>query len=105
PARGVGVGRAARRDGVRFARMPASAFSPNPPGLVMRPRLVPNRTVGGSSMRLHRGEKPFEQLVAEAFDGPVLRLSRRIKVLEIAEERQIRRGEALDVIEALQREI
>jgi hypothetical protein len=66
--------------------------------------MVLSRTTG-APMRLHGGAKPFEQLVAEAFDGPVLRLSRRIKVLEIAEERQIRRGEALDVIEAVQRDI
>ena len=85
--------------------MPASAFSPNPPGLVVRPRLVPNRTVGVAPLRIHRAEKPFEQLVAEAFDGPVLRLSRRIKLLEAAEERHIRRGDALDTIESVQREI
>ena len=70
---------------------------------MVRPRLVPSRTVA-SSYRL-QSEKPFEQLVAEAFDGPVLRLSRRIKLLEIADERHIRRGDALDVIEMVHREI
>ena len=83
--------------------MPASAFSPASPTLVVRPRLVPSRTID-RSIRLH-GERPFEQLVAEAFDGPVLRLSKRIKLLEIAEERHIRRGDALDTIEQVQREI
>jgi len=83
--------------------MPASAFSPASPTLVVRPRLVPSRTID-RSIRLH-GEKPFEQLVAEAFDGPVLRLSRRIKLLEVADERHIRRGDALDMIEQVQREI
>ena len=51
------------------------------------------------------GEKPFEQMVAESFDGPVLRLSKRIKLLEVAEDRHIRRGDALDLIESVQREI
>ena len=85
--------------------MPASAFSPNPAGLVVRPRLVPNRTVESATLKLRGAQKPFEQLVAEAFDGPVLRLSRRIKLLETAEERLIRRGDALDLIETIQREI
>ena len=83
--------------------MPASAFSPLAPSLVVRPRLVPSRTLD-RSVRLH-GEKPFEQVVADAFDGPVLRLSKRIKLLEVAEDRHIRRGEALDLIETVQREI
>ena len=43
--------------------------------------------------------------MAEAFDGPVLRLSRRLKLLEIAEERRIRRGDALDAIDMVQRDI
>src|SRR2546427_9726228 len=91
--------------------MPGSAFSPTSPGLVVRPRLVPNRPVG-ATWRLHQGvghggngAKPFEQLVAEAFDGPVLRLSRRLKLLEIAEERRIRRGDALDAIDMVQRDV
>ena len=72
----------------------------------MRPRLVPNRALGVTlSLRQPTGQKPFEQLVAEAFDGPVLRLSRRIKLLETAEERHIRRGEALDAIDMVQRDI
>jgi hypothetical protein len=69
----------------------------------VRPRLVPSRTID-RSVRPH-GEKPFEQIVSESFDGPVLRLSRRIKLLEVAEERHIRRGDALDLIESVQREI
>jgi hypothetical protein len=86
--------------------MPASAFSPQLPSLIVRPRLVPSRTIGtiGQTLRL-QGERPFEQVVAEAFDGPVLRLSQRIKVLEVAEQRHIRRGDALDVIETVQREL
>ena len=83
--------------------MPASAFSPASPTLVVRPRLVTSRVVD-RSIRL-REEKPFEQLVAEAFDGPVLRLSKRIKLLEVSDERHIRRGDALDIIEHVQREI
>lgn len=45
------------------------------------------------------GEKPFEQLVTDAFDGPVLRLSQRMRLLEEAENRKIRRGDAIDLIE------
>ena len=51
------------------------------------------------------GEKPFEQMVAEAFEGPVLRLSRRMDLLEKADERHIRRGDALDLIAAVKREL
>jgi hypothetical protein len=86
--------------------MPASAFIPSAgssPSLVVRPRWVANRTID-KSPRYH-GEKPFEQLVSEAFDGPVLRLSRRMKLLEIADERNIRRGDALDLIGQAQREL
>ena len=43
-------------------------------------------------------------MVTEAFDGPVLRLSRRMDLLEKAAERRIRRGDALDLIEAVKRE-
>ena len=51
------------------------------------------------------GEKPFEQMVTEAFEGSVLRLSRRMDLLESAKKRHIRRGDALDVIAAVKREI
>lgn len=51
------------------------------------------------------GEKPFAQLVTEAFDGPVLRLSRKIKLLEEADNRDIRRGDALDLIAHAQRRL
>jgi hypothetical protein len=82
--------------------MPVSAsFTPNSPSLVVRPRLVVSRQVD-TSWQYH-GEKPFEQLVAEAFDGPVLRLTRRIKLLEKADERHIRRGDAIDLIETTRR--
>lgn len=47
------------------------------------------------------GEKPYEQLVAESFDGPVLRLSRKIRLLEEADLRHIRRGDALELMESL----
>ena len=50
------------------------------------------------------GEKPFAQLVEEAFEGPNLRISRRMRLLEEADTRKIRRGDALDVIDAIQRD-
>ncbi len=49
------------------------------------------------------GEKPYAQLVDEAFDGPVLRLSTRLRLLEEATTRKIRRGDAIDLIGATQR--
>ena len=52
---------------------------------------------------LRHNEKPFERLVIESFDGPVLRLGARIKLLEIADSRKIRRGDAIDFIDATRR--
>ena len=49
------------------------------------------------------GEKPYVQLVDEAFDGPTLRLSKRLRLLEEADARKIRRGDAIDVIVSAQR--
>jgi hypothetical protein len=49
------------------------------------------------------GEKPFAQLVDEAFDGAALSLSNRLRLLEEANSRKIRRGDALDVIASIQR--
>ena len=83
--------------------MSTCAFSPNSPSLVVRPRLVRSRAVD-LAPRYH-GEKPYQQVVTEAFDGPVLRLSRRMKLLEIADDRHIRRGDALDVIETVRRDL
>jgi hypothetical protein len=54
---------------------------------------------------LQHGEKSYERLVAEAFDGPVLRLTNKIKLLEEADTRKIRRGDALDLIDAIRREL
>ena len=51
------------------------------------------------------GEKPYEQLVAEAFDGPVLRLSRKLQLLEEADMRHIRRGDALELMESVQAQL
>ena len=71
--------------------------------LTARPRFVVSRPIEKTPPKY--GEKPYEQMVKEAFDGPVLRLSRRITLLETAAERHIRRGDALDVIAAVKREI
>jgi hypothetical protein len=49
------------------------------------------------------GEKPYVNLVDEAFDGATLKWSRRLKLLEEADTRKIRRGDAYDVIEITQR--
>jgi hypothetical protein len=48
------------------------------------------------------GEKPYEQLVADAFHGPVLRLSEKLKLLEEADARRIRRGDALELMASVQ---
>src|SRR6185295_9137593 len=40
-----------------------------------------------------------------AFDGAVLGFSERLKLLEEADNRKIRRGDALDLIQATQREL
>ena len=81
--------------------MSTCAFSPNSPSLVVRPRLVRSRAVD-LAPRYH-GEKPYQQVVTEAFDGPVLRLSRRMKLLEIADDRHIRRGRDLESKHAIRR--
>jgi len=49
------------------------------------------------------GEKPYVQLVDDAFDGPTLKLSKRLRLLEEADTRKIRRGDALDAINSAQR--
>jgi hypothetical protein len=73
--------------------------------LVSRPPRLPRRRWRRIEKVPPRfGEKPYEQLVADAFEGPVLRLSRRLELLERADERHIRRGDALDLIAAIQRE-
>jgi hypothetical protein len=63
-------------------------------------RLVRCRVVEKIAPR--HGEKPYEQLVAESFDGPVLRLSRKLQLLEEADLRHIRRGDALALMESVQ---
>ena len=50
------------------------------------------------------GEKPFVQLVDEAFKGTALGWSNRMRLLEEATNRKIRRGDALDVIAFTQRQ-
>jgi hypothetical protein len=49
------------------------------------------------------GEKPYVTLVDDAFDGANLTWSRRLKLLEEADARKIRRGDAIDVIDSAQR--
>jgi hypothetical protein len=49
------------------------------------------------------GEKPFVKLVDDAFDGATLKWSQRLRLLEEANTRKIRRGDALDVIGSTQR--
>jgi hypothetical protein len=68
-----------------------------------RKRFVPARVIEKNPPQ--HGEKPFARLVADAFDGPVLRLSQKMKLLEEADNRKIRRGDALDLIAATQREL
>jgi hypothetical protein len=72
------------------------------PGLVTRPRFVSARAIEKPPQH---GEKPFDQLVSEAFDGPVLRLSNRLRLLEEASNRHIRRGDALDLIHVTQKKL
>ncbi|MEA2735362.1 MAG: hypothetical protein QOE14_1813 [Humisphaera sp.] len=68
-----------------------------------RPRFVRSRQIE-KAPPLH-GEKPYAELVVKSFDGPVLRLSERMKLLEEADNRKIRRGDALDLIVATQQEL
>jgi hypothetical protein len=81
------------------AAMPAPAPIPPAP----RKRFVAARIVEKTPPQ--HGEKPYAQLVFDAFDGPVLRLSQKMKLLEEADNRKIRRGDALDLIAATQREL
>ena len=85
------------------APSPASvaARAPIPPA--PRQRFVPSRVIEKNPPR--HGEKPYVQLVADAFEGPVLRLSQKMKLLEEADNRKIRRGDALDLIAATQRKL
>ena len=71
-------------------------------GLVTRPRFVASRAIEKPPQY---GEKPYHELVSDAFDGPVLRLSKRLSLLEEADNRHIRRGDAIDVISATQRRL
>jgi hypothetical protein len=84
---------------------PARAFGQvgGPRSGAVAPRPVRCRTVEKVAP-LH-GEKPYEQLVADAFDGPVLRLSEKIRLLEEADMRHIRRGDALELMESVQAQI
>jgi hypothetical protein len=71
-------------------------------GLVAGNRFVKSRTI--EKVPLEQGEKPYEQLVKDAFGGkPEIRMSHRLKLLEEADERKIRRGDAIDFIESVQR--
>src|SRR5438128_1497815 len=72
------------------------------PSIVVRPRMIPSRVI--EKVPPKHGEKPFEQLVADAFDGPVLRLSQRMRLLEEAGNRKIRRGDAIDLIESFKQQ-
>ena len=85
------------------AAAPRSAPSARAPLVAERPRFVRSRVIEKNPPR--HGEKPYEQLVREAFDGPRLRLSRKVKLLEEADTRKIRRGDALDLIAATRREL
>ena len=79
---------------------------PSPPPLRRRRAAAPARSRALAVIEKNppqHGEKPYEQLVADAFDGPVLRLSQKMKLLEEADNRKIRRGDALDLIAATQR--
>ena len=81
----------------------ASAAAAASPSLVKRPRFVRSRAIEKEPPRY--GEKPYDELVLKAFDGPVLRLSQKMRLLEEADARKIRRGDALDLIAATQREL
>jgi hypothetical protein len=82
--------------------MPATVVDA-PKTIVSRPRFVKSRSI--EKVRPHHGEKPFERLVDEAFDGPVMRLSQRLRLLEEAGNRRICKGDALDLIASKQREL
>lgn len=82
------------------SRNSVTSAAPIPPA--PRKRIVTARVIEKPPQH---GEKPYAQLVRDAFDGPVLRLSQRMKLLEEADNRKIRRGDALDLIAATQREL
>src|ERR1051325_7943771 len=65
-----------------------------------RARFVKSRPVNQPG---RYGEKPCVKVVEGAFAGPVLRLSARLRLLEEADQRGIRRGDALDAINNIQR--
>lgn len=83
----------------------ASLVSCSPSGVTFSvgPRFIHRRTVERVAPR--HGEKRYEQLVAEAFDGPVLRLSEKLRLLEEADNRRIRRGDALELMSTIQQEL
>jgi hypothetical protein len=89
---------AASTDSAKPAPTPPAPTPPAP-----RKRVVAARVIEKTPPQ--HGEKPYARLVADAFDGPVLRLSQRMKLLEEADNRKIRRGDALDLIAATQREL
>src|SRR4029079_18465979 len=74
----------------------ASAVAPSPS--FRRPRRAIEKPP-------QHGEKPFARLVEESFEGHTLRLSRRMRLLEEADTRKIRRGDALDLIDMVQRDL
>ena len=84
------------------APAPRPASSARPPR-DPRPKFVRSRVIEKNPPK--HGEKPYEQLVRDAFDGPRLRLSRRVQLLEEAGNRKIRRGDAIDLIDATRREL
>ncbi len=83
--------------------MPASSFvSTSAYGLVAGNRFVKSRPI--EKVPPKHGEKPYEQLVEAAFNGrPEIKMSQRLKLLEEADDRKIRRGDAIDFIDAVQR--
>ncbi|MEO6435770.1 MAG: hypothetical protein ABIP55_08415 [Tepidisphaeraceae bacterium] len=86
--------------------MPGISFvsiSPARAMLVDGQRFIRCRSVEKIAPRF--GEKSYEQLVAEAFDGPVLRLSTKLRLLEEADTRRIRRGDALELMDDVKGQI
>ena len=84
--------------------MPASSFvsTAGPVGLVAGHRFVKSRIL--EKLPPKEGETPYEQLVEDAFAGkPEIKMSQRLKLLEEADGRKIRRGDAIDFVDAVQR--
>jgi hypothetical protein len=84
--------------------MPASSFVslPGPVGPVVGNRFVKSRTI--DKIPRADGQKPYEQLVEDTLGGkPEIKISDRLKLLEAADGRKIRRGDAIDFIESIQR--